>query len=75
MVLDAPIQARLVFFELNDQMGVCRRRRLERFFGSAAFAGLKTSCSRTLLSKLTRKSPLLSCLSGSKTSLNGLPLW
>jgi len=29
MVLDAPMEARLVFFELNDQMGVCRRRRLE----------------------------------------------
>jgi hypothetical protein len=27
--LDAPAQGRLVFFELNDQMGVCSRRRLE----------------------------------------------
>ena len=35
MGLDAPAQGRLVFFELNDQMGVCRRRRLESFFGSA----------------------------------------
>lgn len=35
MVLDAPMQARLVFFELNDQMGACRHRRFESFFGSA----------------------------------------
>ena len=35
MSLDALAQCRLVFFQLNDQMGVCGRRGLESFFGSA----------------------------------------
>ena len=61
LVLDAPMQARLVFFELNDQIGVYRRR-LESFFAAHGVERDDAVCKSDFLKKLLRRRNLVGFL-------------